>query len=165
MPRLIVIAHESADAAKRALSGAQRLSEEGVLELKAGSVVTRSEDGAIHLSETADVGDRAATWGGAFWGGLLGLALGGPVLGAGIGAGLGRLSARRSDLGIPDDFQRSVAVKLPPGRAAAVILVEVHDPERALAEASSWGGELLETDLPPEGESELRKALERVRPE
>ena len=159
MAHLIVLAYDDEERAKDALATAEDLRREGVITLESASVVRRRADGAVEFSEKGDVSDRWATAGGAFWGLILGAALAAPVVGIGLGAAVGALAARRSDLGIDDDFQRQIGEKLSPGRAAVVLLASATYREAAIREASRLGGELVTTDLPPDVEDRLRRAV------
>jgi uncharacterized membrane protein len=47
-----------------------------------------------------------------------------PLAGAAVGAGLGVFAARRHDIGITNEFEKAVADRLQPGKAAAVALVQ-----------------------------------------
>jgi uncharacterized membrane protein len=160
---LIVIAYESEERAKDALAEAFQLVREGVIELESASVVRRREDGTLQLAETGDVSNRLATFGGALGGLVVGVALAVPLIGTALGAAAGLAAAKRSDLGISDDFQREIGEKLAPGRAAVVLLGETKDREAARREARRLGGELLATDLAPDGEERLRRILEEAR--
>jgi uncharacterized membrane protein len=156
---LIVIAYDDEAQARDALATAFELRREGVIELESASVVRRRTDGAVQLDESADVGDRLATVGGAFGGLLVGVAVAAPVVGTALGAAAGLAAARRNDLGIDDEFQREMGMKLAPGRAAVVLLAEAKDAEAARREAGRLGGELLATDLAPDAEEQLREIL------
>jgi uncharacterized membrane protein len=93
---------------------------------------------------------------------LGGLAVAGAALsGAGIGALTGGLVGHYTDIGIDDDFVRSVAEKLPPNSSALFVLVEGDDTAEVLTQLASCGGELLSTDLPDAQAAKLREALKR----
>ena len=156
---LIVLAYDDEKRANEALFTAEELRREGVIHLESASVVRRRADGAVEFTEAGDVSDRWATAGGAFSGLILGAALAVPVVGIGVGAAVGALAAHFSDLGIDDDFQRQIGEKLSPGRAALVMLGSATDRDVAIREASRFGGELMATDLPPEVEDRLRRAV------
>ena len=86
-------------------------------------LVVRRQDGTVHIRETRDISPSAAGWSGAASGLLGGVILGFPIAGAAVAAGLAVHAARRHDIGITDEFERSVSDDLRPGRAAAVALV------------------------------------------
>jgi uncharacterized membrane protein len=97
---------------------------------------------------------------------LAGLAVTGAALGASaIGALTGGLIGHYTDIGIDDDFVRSLAEKLPPNSSALFVLVEGDNAAQVIEELASCGGELLSTDLPDEQAEKLRRALKRKRGE
>ena len=56
--------------------------------------------------------------GGSFWGLLFGLIFFVPLLGMAVRAGLGALSGSMTDVGIDDDFIRTIRDEITPGRSA-----------------------------------------------
>jgi uncharacterized membrane protein len=97
---------------------------------------------------------------------LSGLVLAGIALSGGaIGALTGGIVGHYTDIGIDDEFVRSLAEKLPPNSSALFVLVEGDDADKVIAELASCGGELLATNLPDEGATKLRAALKRERQE
>ena len=64
----------------------------------------------------------AGALGGAFWGLLFGLIFFVPLLGMAIGAGIGALAGSFSDVGIDDDFIKSVRDQVTPGTSALFVL-------------------------------------------
>jgi uncharacterized membrane protein len=97
--------------------------------------------------------------GGAFWGLLFGLLFFVPFLGAAIGAAAGAIGGSMADLGIDDDFIKSVRDKVTPGTSALflmssdAVLDKVRD---AFAESDP---ELIQTNLSDEEEAKLRQAF------
>ena len=93
---------------------------------------------------------------------LAGLAVAGAALGASaIGALTGGLIGHYTDIGIDDEFVRSLAEKMPPNSSALFVLVEGDNAAQVIEELASCGGELLSTDLPDEQATKLRRALKR----
>src|SRR6185437_7331359 len=64
----------------------------------------------------------AGALGGAFWGMLFGLIFFIPLLGLAIGAGIGALTGSLADVGIDDDFIKSVRDKVSPGTSALFVM-------------------------------------------
>ena len=108
----------------------------GALKLHNSALLVKDASGNVTITETGDLSPRKGTLLGAVAGGLLG-ALAGPVgilVGATAGAGLGRVSTRWIDLGLPDDFLNRLQVHLQPNSSALVVLVE-HEYLQQLAAA------------------------------
>src|SRR3954447_11629711 len=64
----------------------------------------------------------AGALGGAFWGLLFGLLFFVPLLGLAIGAAAGALGGAMSDVGIDDDFIKSVRDQIQPGTSALFVM-------------------------------------------
>ncbi len=101
--------------------------------------------------------------GGSFWGALLGTFVAGPlgtVVGGAISAGLGALTAKLIDIGIPDATVKELEESMAPGSSALALLVS-HLKEEALAKELTRfaGAKLLRSDLTPDTVQRLRDAL------
>ena len=104
-------------------------------------LVVRRADGSVQIRETSDVTPTQGAWYGAATGLLAGVVLAFPLAGAAVGAGLGVFAARRHDIGITNDFEKAVADRLEPGKAAAVALVQAEiapDVERMAQTRGAW---------------------------
>lgn len=97
---------------------------------------------------------------------LGGLALAGAALGgSAIGAITGGVVGHYTDIGIDDEFVRSLAAKLPPNSSALFVLIEGDQTDAVISQFAKCGGELLTTTLPDAGAERLREALKRERRE
>ena len=97
--------------------------------------------------------------GGAFWGLLFGLLFFIPLLGMAIGAAAGALGGSMADVGIDDDFIKSVRAQVTPGTSALFVLSSgaVYDKVKdAFAEVHP---QLISTNLSNEQEAKLREAF------
>jgi len=134
----------------------------GALKLK-DAVIVSKKDGKVNVVETIDPTPGRAAASGAMWTGLLGLIVGGPigwVAGMGVGAGVGAVTAKVVDLGIPDEWVHWFKQAVHDGTTAVVILAEhVHVGELAAEAARFQGAELLYTTLPPESITQLSEAF------
>ena len=101
----------------------------------------------------------AGALGGAFWGLLFGLLFFVPFLGLAIGAAAGAIGGAMTDVGIDDDFIKSVRDKVTPGTSALflmtsdAVLDKIHDAFGASKP------ELIQTNLSDEQEAKLREAF------
>lgn len=107
------------------------------------------------LSNLAGVG----ALGGAFWGLLFGLIFFVPLLGMAVGAGMGALMASMGDVGIDDDFIKTIRAEITPGTSALFVMSSgaVMDKVQAAFEGRSM--ELVKTNLSTEQESKLREVF------
>jgi uncharacterized membrane protein len=124
---LVGVAFPDAFRAQEFFTAATRLGVEGRVTLKDAVFVSKNEDGHTMVRETADLQTIPTAASGAFWAGLFGLLLGGPVgwlAGAAIGAGAGAITARAVDLGISDEWVDWFREAVEPGNTILALLCE-----------------------------------------
>jgi len=136
---LVVAVFDDERTAWDAVVRAAELSAQGQTGLHDACLVVRRDDGKVHKRDTHDISPAKAGWYGGAWGLLGGAILGFPLAIAAASAGLGAFVARRRDFGITDEFERAVAEKLEPGRAAAVVLSDDQVAPRVEAAAKERG--------------------------
>lgn len=147
---------EGAEGAEQTL---KRLDKEGLIKVHDAAIVSYPEDAkkpkTKQLSSMAGVG----ALGGAFWGMLFGLIFLVPLLGAAIGAGIGALTGSLADVGIDDDFIKSVRDQIKPGTSALFVLSSDAVVDRV---HEAFAGEpmvLLKTNLSHTEEQKLREVF------
>jgi uncharacterized membrane protein len=147
---------DGADKAERVLLDLQKQQLITVLD---AAVVTWPENkkkpSTRQLHNLAGAGAMA----GAFWGMLFGLLFFVPLLGLAIGAGLGALTASMTDIGINDDFIKSVRDKVTPGTSALFLLTQNEVTDRVIPALAQLKPELISTNLSQEQEDRLRAAF------
>jgi uncharacterized membrane protein len=121
---LVVAVFEDERAAWDAVVSAAEVAAQGEKGFHDACLVVRGDDGTVHMRETRDISPAKAGWYGGAWGLVGGAIIGFPLALAAGSAALGIFMARRRDLGVTDEFERAVADRLEPGRAAAVVLVD-----------------------------------------
>ena len=141
-----------------------RMNTDRTLRLKDAVVVTKDDDGSVRARESIDPQPGQSALSGAMWSGLLGLILGGPVgwiAGIGVGAGIGALSAKIIDLGIPDEWVDWFKGAVLPGTSTVVVLAQDVDVDALAVEAERFAGaELIHATLPAGAIRQLSLALE-----
>ena len=158
MATLVAIAYPDKNRALEVRSVLGRLQKEYLVDLVDAVVVTRDDQGKVHLNQSVPlVGIKALN--GALWGMLIGLLFFSPIIGAAIGAGWGAIAGKLSDYGIDDNFMRALAEKFQPNTSALFVLARGGVPDRVLPEIAKYGGTVIQTSLPPETEEQLRAAL------
>ncbi len=95
--------------------------------------------------------------GGAFWGMLFGLLFFIPLLGAAIGAGVGALTGMFTDVGISDDFIKTVREQVTPGTSALFLLSSDAVMDKLKEAMSSFQFELIASNLSNEQEAKLKE--------
>jgi len=141
--QVLVIGFEKPDFGGQVLAELKRVRKRGVMRLIDLLFVEKASDGTIsssmHMSDLSE-GERLRL--GRVAGGLIGLELGG-VEGAVAGAELGELKVAVRDYGMSSDQLAELADSIPPGTAAAIMVVEHHWATRLRDAMGEAGGELL----------------------
>ncbi len=101
----------------------------------------------------------AGALGGAFWGLLFGLIFFVPLLGVAIGAAFGALSGSLADVGIDDDFIKSVRDEVEPGTSALFVMTSGAVVDKVKEAFPGHEATLIHTNLSNEQETALRQAF------
>ncbi|GEL19772.1 membrane protein [Pseudonocardia asaccharolytica DSM 44247 = NBRC 16224] len=101
----------------------------------------------------------AGALGGSFWGLLFGLIFFVPLLGMAVGAAMGALAGSMSDVGIDDEFIRTVREQVTPGTSALFVMTSNVVADKVLDEFRATGAALISTNLSSEQEARLREAF------
>ena len=97
--------------------------------------------------------------GGSFWGLLFGILFFVPFLGMAIGAAMGALTGSLSDVGIDDDFIRTVREEITPGTSALFVLSSGAVMDKVHEAFEDTTMELVKTNLSNEQEAKLREVF------
>jgi uncharacterized membrane protein len=159
MSELIAIVYPNEAHARDVVSSLRQMQEAHLVELDDVCYVTKDEGGRIELHQSINTTARGAV-GGAFWGSLIGLLFLNPLIGMAAGAATGALAGRLTDVGISDDFMRSLTKEMEPGRSALFLLVRRATADKFSAELARHGGRVLHSSLSHDAEQRLRAALE-----
>jgi len=84
---------------------------------------------------------------GAFWGMLFGLIFFVPILGLAVGAAMGALTGSMSDIGINDEFIRSVRSKVTEGTSALFLMTSDAVKDRVAEAIKGMKFELIASNL------------------
>lgn len=136
---LYIAAYEDPGEAEQDWEQIKQLAKDKVVSVEALVLVSRTDDGKIHIKDNAH-GVAAGSAVGAVAGALVGLIfppalLASAVVGAGLGAGAGAAVKQLEKRQVKADIEHT----LPPGSSGIVVLVEerwVGEVEKALANAS-----------------------------
>jgi uncharacterized membrane protein len=144
MSSLVVVAYPQLRIAEQARRAMARLTVERVLEIEDAVIVARDPGGAVRLHAAGRVEVHGAAVG-AIWGGLIGLVLLGPALGAN---------------GVEKRFIGRLGDALDRGDAALIVLVRRCTPESLLPRLAEFGGTAFHTGVGAGAEERLRIALD-----
>jgi uncharacterized membrane protein len=158
---MVVVAFEDENKADQVLSTLKQLDVEATVDLKSAAVVTRDAEGKVRIKETKDFDAKQGAIGGAVAGGLLGLLTGRLLVGALVGAAGGAAAGHGIDMGLNDEYLKSVGESLGSGTSAIVALVSFERVERAMEELDKFeGGTILRHTLSDEVYQQLSDAVE-----
>jgi uncharacterized membrane protein len=159
MSDLVVLAFDSEGGAAGFSSEILRMQKMKLLTLEDAATVVRHSDGKVKVKQANNLVGAGAL-GGAFWGMLIGLLFFMPWLGMAVGAISGALSAKFADIGIDDEFIKSVGSAITPGTSAIFLMIREATPDRVLEEIRGHTNvKVLQTSLSREAEDRLREAL------
>jgi len=163
MSTLIAIAYPDAATAEGVRAELVQATKEHLIQLEDAVVVEHRADGKIKLHQAMSPSGTGAL-GGAAWGGLIGLLFLAPLFGMAIGAASGAAAGKMADVGVNDEFMKTLGAKLGPGGAALIVLGRSDAPDRVLERVRPYGGEVIQTSLDTEEEERLRAALGETAP-
>jgi uncharacterized membrane protein len=161
MATLIAITYKDEQTGFAALDKLGELQKMQLIQLADAAVATKDEKGKVKVKQTLEnqVSGTAALWGG-FWGLLIGLLFLTPIFWGLMGALLGFVLGKASDVGVDNKFIQEVGDSLAPGQSALFMLVVEATTDKVLDEMSQFGGDVYQTSLSKEDEEKLKKALE-----
>ena len=163
MATLTVWKFASADGAAATEATIQNLQKQELIKVYDAAVVSWPDGAKKPKTRQLNSLVGAGALGGMFWGMLFGLIFFIPLLGAAIGAGIGALTGSLSDVGIDDDFIKSVRGEIEPGTSALFLMSSdaVLDKVKQAFGDTFVGGrpQLIHTNLSNEQEAALRQVF------
>lgn len=156
MTTLTVLKFESPEGATKALHLVQDLSKKQLITLHDAAIVTWPEGKKKPKTEQLHSLAGAGALSGAFWGMLFGLLFFVPIFGLVVGAALGSLTGSMADVGIDDDFIRSVRSKVTEGTSALFLMTSGAVRDKVAEAMKDLKFELIASNLSKEEEDKLR---------
>lgn len=159
MATLTALKFDTVDGAGNALTTLESLSKQQLIEVEDAAIVywevgkSKPKTHQMHSTTGAGTG-----WG-AFWGFLFGLIFFVPLLGAAIGAGFGALFGSMADVGIDDDFIKSLQDQVTEGTSALFLLTSEATEDKVVEAMKQYDFEIISTSLSQEDEDKLRAAF------
>jgi uncharacterized membrane protein len=159
MATLTVLKFETADGAEKALHVVEDLSKNQLIILHDAAIVNWPEGKKKPKTEQVKSSTSKGVLSGAFWGMLFGLLFFVPVLGIVMGATLGGISGSMSDMGINDEFIRSVRGKVTEGTSALFLMTSEGVKDKVAEAMKGMDFEIIASNLSEEQEQKLREAF------
>ncbi|MEV6400029.1 DUF1269 domain-containing protein [Streptomyces sp. NPDC051907] len=159
MSELIVIGYDEPPTANKAFKTVQQLEKDSVLKLTGLALVSVDQEGETHV-DTPRKSEKVAVsaTAGALWGMVFGMLILMPGIGV-VGAAVGGIIGKVSQMGVDKSFREKVQSLLKPGSAAVVIMATDIVDEKFAAAMQPYGGTVLKTSMADEDEKELAEQL------
>lgn len=154
---LTVLKFDTPGGAEHALEVVEDLSKKQLITLQDAAIVSwpmgKKKPKTKQLTSMTGVGALS----GAFWGMLFGLIFLVPIFGLVVGAALGAMSGSFADIGISDDFIKSIRSKVTEGTSALFLLTSdaVHDKVAEAVKGLKF--EIIASNLSKEEEDKMRE--------
>ncbi|HSJ43155.1 MAG TPA: DUF1269 domain-containing protein [Euzebyales bacterium] len=161
MATLTALKFPTVEGARQVLDTLQDLQRQQLIVIHDAAVVQWPADKSKPRTEQLHNLAGAGAMSGAFWGMLFGLLFFVPLLGAAVGAAMGGLSGSLVDVGIDDDFIKSVRDQVTPSTSALFLLTSDAVTDRVVDALRGFDMELISTNLSKEDEDALRHAFEQ----
>jgi len=154
---LTVLKFDTASGAEHALAMVEDLSKRQLITLQDAAIVSwpmgKKKPKTKQLASMTGIGALS----GAFWGMLFGLIFLVPIFGMVVGAAAGALSGSFADVGISDDFIKSVRSKVTEGTSALFLLTSDAVQDKVAEAARGLKFELIASNLSKEEEDKMRE--------
>ncbi|AKB18153.1 MULTISPECIES: DUF1269 domain-containing protein [unclassified Methanosarcina] len=154
---LTVLKFDTASGAEHALEVIEDLSKKQLITLQDAAIVSwpmgKKKPKTKQLASMTGVGALS----GAFWGMLFGLIFLVPIFGMIVGAAAGALSGSFADVGINDDFIKSIRSKVTEGTSALFLLTSGAVQDKVAEAARELKFELIASNLSKEEEEKMRE--------
>ncbi|MDR7666436.1 DUF1269 domain-containing protein [Methanosarcina sp. Z-7115] len=159
MATLTVLKFETADGAAKALDVIKDLSKQKLINLHDAAIVTWPEGKKKPKTEQLHDLKGAGALSGAFWGMLFGLIFFVPIIGLAVGAAIGALTGSMTDIGIDDEFIRTIRSKVTEGTSALFLMTSDAVEDRVLEAMKQLNFELIASNMSKAEEEKLRAAF------
>jgi uncharacterized membrane protein len=160
MTTLTVLKFETADGAEKTLETIKDLSKQHLINLHDAAIVTWPHGKKKPKTQQLTNLTGAGALSGAFWGMLFGLIFFIPIFGLAMGAAMGAFAGSFTDIGINDNFIKSVRSKVTEGTSALFLMTSDAVKDRVFETMKEFKFELIASNLSKEEEEKLRAAFE-----
>jgi uncharacterized membrane protein len=157
MATLTVLKFKTEDGANKALDVLQDLAKQQLITVQDAAIVTwaagKKKPKTRQLHNLAGLGALD----GAFWGMLFGLIFFIPLFGAAVGAAMGALAGSLADVGIDDEFIKSVRAQVTEGTSGLFLLSSDAVLDKVRDGMKQFDFEFIASNLSKEEEDQLRE--------
>lgn len=158
MSTLVVAGYHDQFKAEEVRLALRKLQREDLMDLEDAVIAVKDPKGKFKLHQAFDPTAGEAIRGG-FCGLLTGMLFLSPLLGMAAGARGGTVAGALSDMGIGEQFIKSLAATMKPDSSALFVLVRNPEGDQLVSELKGTGGKVLKTSLTHENAARLQAAL------
>jgi len=156
---IVVLGFDHQYGAEGMLEHLDKLQQEGLITLEDAVLAARGIGGQVTIKQAKSQTGKTALKGSGF-GLLAGLLLGGPILAAAAGAGIGAIVGSLRDFGLDDQFVEGISNSLKPESSALFLLVKEANTEELQGKFANYEAWVITTSLSPDEQKALQKFLE-----
>ena len=159
MATLTVVKFETPNGAQEGLDTIKSLQKQHLINLIDAAIVTWPEGKKKPKTRQLTNMAAAGALSGAFWGMLFGLIFLIPLFGLAIGAAMGAITGSFADVGIDDNFIKSVRDQVHEGDSALFLMTSGAVVDRVADALKNYKFEVIATNLSKEQEDKLREVF------
>ena len=159
MASLTVLKFATPDGAAQALDTIKSLQTQQLIQLQDAAIVRWDQGKNKPKTEQLHSMAGMGALNGAFWGMLFGLIFFIPFLGLAIGAAMGAMAGGMADVGIDDNFIKSVRAQVTEGTSALFLLTDAAVMDKVVPAMKAFKFEIIASNLTKEQEDSLRAAF------
>lgn len=159
MSTLSVWKFPTATGAEQAEMTLEELAKQQLITVHDAAIVSWPEGAKKPKTKQANNMVAGGALGGSFWGLLFGIIFFIPLIGLAVGAAMGALAGSMADVGISDDFIKTVRDKVTPGTSALFVMTSDAVQDKVVGAFEGQHAELISTNLDSAQEEALRAAF------
>ena len=159
MSILVVLTFDDIDEAGKVRETIRSGQKHDLIRLDDSAIVTKDEDGQVHVKNELDRGVKIGMAGGGLVGLLITGFIFGPIGAVLLGAAAGGLIGASTDKGLQKSFVKEVSEAIKPNTSALFFIVRDANPNAVVAALKPYKGEVYYSSLDPEEEATLRRIL------
>ena len=156
---LLAAMYADQERAQTILDMLQQMHRAGTITLADAALVTKDQDGKVHIQETRELTARKGARRGAIIAGVIGLIYPPSLIATVLaGGGVGALAGKLRDTGVKTGDLRAIADSLDAGKAAVVALAEAETATRTANALQGYDGQLIRQPISAEAAAAVEQA-------
>lgn len=159
MATLTVLKFDTPGGAEQVLGAIQNLQKQQLIQLHDAAIVTWPEGKKKPKTRQLVNMAGAGALSGAFWGMLFGLIFLIPLFGMAVGAAMGALSGSFADVGIDDNFIKSIRNQVTEGTSALFLMTSNAVRDKVADSLKNYNFDIIASNLTKEEEDKLREVF------